>query len=41
MSRCPTRARAGTDFNVGGAVAVLASSPEGLYVGDINVTVEY
>lgn len=31
----------GTDFNVGGTVAVLASAPEGLYVGDINVTVEY
>lgn len=37
----PNSGAAGTDFNVGGTVAVLASSPEGLYVGDINVTVEY
>ena len=37
----PNSGAAGADFNVGGTVAVLASAPEGLYVGDINVTVEY
>jgi hypothetical protein len=37
----PNSGAAGADFNVGGTVAVLASSPGGLYVGDINVTVEY
>ena len=37
----PNSGATGADFNVGGAVAVLASAPEGLYVGDINVTVEY
>jgi hypothetical protein len=37
----PNSGASGTDFNVGGSVAVLASAPEGLYVGDINVTVEY
>ena len=37
----PNSGANGADFNVGGSVAVLASAPEGLYVGDINVTVEY
>ena len=37
----PNSGASGTDFNVGGTVAVLASAPEGLYVGDIDVTVEY
>jgi hypothetical protein len=37
----PNSGASGADFNVGGSVAVLASAPEGLYVGDINVTVEY
>jgi len=37
----PNSGANGADFNVGGTVAVLASAPEGLYVGDINVTVEY
>ena len=37
----PNSGAAGADFNVGGTVAVLASAPEGLYVGDIDVTVEY
>jgi hypothetical protein len=37
----PNSGASGADFNVGGSVAVLASAPEGLYVGDINVTVDY
>ena len=37
----PNSGAAGADFNVGGTVAVLASAPEGLYVGDINITVDY
>lgn len=37
----PNSGAAGADFNVGGTVDVLASAPEGLYVGDINVTVDY
>jgi hypothetical protein len=37
----PNSGASGTDFNVGGTVQVLASAPEGLYVGDINVTVDY
>jgi hypothetical protein len=37
----PNSGANGADFNVGGTVAVLASAPEGLYVGDINITVDY
>jgi hypothetical protein len=37
----PNSGASGADFNIGGTVAVLASAPEGLYVGDIDVTVEY
>ena len=37
----PNSGASGADFNVGGTVAVLASAPGGLYVGDINVTVDY
>lgn len=31
----------GTDFTIGGNIALLASTPEGLYTGDLDVTVEY
>lgn len=37
----PNSGASGADFNVGGTVQVLASAPEGLYVGDIDVTVDY
>jgi len=37
----PNSGASGADFNVGGTVAVLASAPGGLYVGDINITVDY
>lgn len=31
----------GTDFNIGGSISIPASVNEGLYTGDLDVTVEY
>lgn len=32
---------AGVDFDIGGSVALSDSTPDGLYVGDFNVTADY
>lgn len=37
----PNSGANGADFNVGGAIVLLDSTPEGLYTGDIEVTVDY
>jgi hypothetical protein len=37
----PNSGAAGTTFNVGGSIALLASLPAGTYTGDIEVTVQY
>ena len=31
----------GTNFTLGGEIAIAAGTPAGLYEGDLNVTVEY
>lgn len=31
----------GLDFNIGGSIDLVAATPEGLYVGDMEVTVDY
>jgi hypothetical protein len=37
----PNSGATGETFNVGGSIALLASLPAGVYVGDIEVTVQY
>lgn len=37
----PNSGASGLDFSVGGSIAVAASTREGVYTGDLNVTVDY
>jgi Domain of unknown function (DUF4402) len=37
----PNSGTAGTNFNLGGSIAVGAATNDGVYTGDLNVTVDY
>jgi hypothetical protein len=37
----PNSGTAGQDFDIGGSVALTETTPDGLYVGDFNVTADY
>jgi hypothetical protein len=37
----PNSGSSGTTFNLGGSIAIAASTKDGVYTGDLNVTVDY